>query len=95
MEDIGYVRAFVEEVLRTGIALGDLIADLIEALPEEAYPGEDKAEVLLEMVAGSVQPVLAAAGEDTVEEAMALVGALYDKTMMDLKLAVEIARERE
>jgi hypothetical protein len=95
MEQIGYVRAFVEEVLRTGIALGDLIGDLIDALPDDAYPGENKAHVLLEMVAGSVQPVLAAAGEETVEEAMALVGALYDKTMMDLQLAVERARENE
>ena len=95
MEQLSYVRAFVEEVLRTGIALGDLIGDLIDALPDDAYPGENKADVLLDMVAGSVQPVLAAAGEETVEDAMALVGALYDKTMMDLKLAVEIARERE
>jgi hypothetical protein len=94
MEQNGYVRAFVEEVLRTGIALGDLLGDLIEALPEDAYPGENKAEVLLEMVAGSVQPVLAAAGAETVNEATALIGALFDKTMMDLELAVELGRDQ-
>jgi hypothetical protein len=91
----GYVRAFVEEVLRTGLALGDLLSDLIDALPEDAFPGESSVEVLLEMVAGSVQPVLAAAGEETVEAAMALVGALFDKTLMDLEHAVELARKRE
>jgi hypothetical protein len=94
MEQNGYVRAFVKEVLRTGIALGDLLGDLIEALPEDAYPGENKAEVLLEMVAGSVQPVLAAAGAETVNEATALIGALFDKTMMDLELAVELGRDQ-
>lgn len=91
----GYVRAFVEQVLRTGMGLGDLLSDLIDSLPEDAFPGENNAEVLLEMVAGSVLPVVAAAGERAVEEAIALIGALYDKTSMDLQMAVERARERK
>ncbi len=35
-----YVREFVQELLRTGILLSDLLGDLIESLPDDAYPGE-------------------------------------------------------
>ena len=94
MAEHSYARAFVEEVLRTGMGLGDLLSDLIDSLPDDAFPGENTAEVLVEMVAGSVQPVLAAAGEEAVEEARALLGALCDKTLLDLALAVDRARGR-
>ena len=34
-----YVRDFVDEVLRTGSVLLELVDDLIESMPEEAFAG--------------------------------------------------------
>src|SRR5437660_229309 len=57
-----YVREFVEEILRTGLLLVDLAAGLIETLPEDAYPGESNAEVVLDMMTGTIGPAAEAAG---------------------------------
>ena len=43
-------QVFIEELLRTGFALIDLMGSLIDEFPEDAYPGEDNAAVVLEMV---------------------------------------------
>ena len=86
-------RAFVEEVLRTGLMLADLVGNLLEALPDDAFPGEKPGEVLLEMLAGSLTPAIDAAGTETVQHATALLGALGDRAIADLKAALELARE--
>jgi hypothetical protein len=89
------VRVLVEEILRVGFALGDLLATLVEQLPEDAYPGENPAEVVIEMTTGSLMPVAESAGEAVVREATALVGAVFDRIIGDLRHGVEIARERQ
>ena len=61
-----YVRDFVEEILRTGLLLVDLVAGLIESLPDDAYPGESNAEVVLDMMTGTIRPAAEAAGETLV-----------------------------
>lgn len=88
-------RDFVWEMLRTGLALSDLAESLIEALPEDAYPGEDRGEVVLDMMAGSIQPAVHAAGTDTVEHVIALMGAAYDRVITDLEAARDIVKQRE
>jgi hypothetical protein len=50
--------------------------------------------VLVEMLTGTVRPVVEAAGEGTVEEAAALLGAVADKTLADLRQAAELAAKR-
>jgi len=85
-------RAFVEELLRTGLTLVDLLSGLLEDLPEDAFPGEEPGEVLIEMLAGSVAPAIEAAGPRAVEQATALLGAVSDRTLADLRLAAERAR---
>ena len=87
-------HAFVVEVLRTGLMLTDLMADLIEITPEGAFPGEETEEVLIEMLTGTVRPAVAAAGPATVEACTALLGALGDRTMRDLEQAVAPAERR-
>ena len=82
----------IEEVLRTGFVLAGLIEDLLDALPEDAYPGEVPAEVVLDMIAGSAHPAAAAMGADTVRQATALVGAMSDRVIEDLKTASKLAR---
>jgi hypothetical protein len=89
------VRVLVEEILRVGFALGDLLAALVDQLPEDAYPGENPAEVVIEMTTGSLMPVAESAGEAAVREATALVGAVFDRIIGDLRRGAEIARERQ
>ena len=89
------VRDFVEELLRTGLMLIDLLGNLLESLPEDAYPGECNAEVLLEMLIGTVRPVVEAAGEDAVRSAAALIADSGARTLTDLERAAELARRRE
>jgi hypothetical protein len=93
--DLETTRELVEEVLRTALALEAVMASLLEDLPEDAFPGEDAALVLLEMVVGSVHPAAAAAGPRACRTATALVGAVRERVLADLRTAAELARERE
>jgi hypothetical protein len=90
-----YVRDFVEELLRTGLLLVDLAAELIETLPDDAYPGETNAEVVLDMMTGTIRPAADAAGETMVRGAIALLKASGTRTLDDLHRAVELAALRE
>jgi hypothetical protein len=45
------------------LPLQDVLGALLEELPEDAFPGEDNAAVLVEMVVGSCRPVFEAAAE--------------------------------
>ena len=77
-------RALVEETLRTAIALEGVFCALAENLPDDALPGEDPGEVLLEMLAGTCQPAIEAAGLRSAEVATQLVAALRDRVSADL-----------
>lgn len=88
-------RALIEELLRTGFALGDLIGSLLEDLPDDAFPGEENAAVLIEMVVGTCLPVVEAAGEADCRAATALIGALKDKVIADLQSAAELAQAEQ
>jgi hypothetical protein len=89
-----YVRDFVVEVLRTGLTLTDVVGELVESLPDDAYPGESNTEVVLEMLIGTLRPVTDAAGETSVRSAVALLAAARDRTFADLERAAELARRR-
>jgi hypothetical protein len=82
-------RDFVEELLRTGLLLSTLIGDLLEEMPGDAFPGENPADVLVQMLTGSVRPALEAAGDRTLEEATALLGAMSDRALCDLQAALD------
>jgi hypothetical protein len=93
--DLEATRDLVEEVLRTALALEDVMVSLLEDLPDGAFPGEDNGLVLLEMVVGSVHPAAVAAGAGEVRTATALVGAIRERVLADLRTAAAIAGERE
>lgn len=86
-------RALVLEVLRIGTGLADLVGGLLDDLPGHAFPGEDNAEVLIDMITGTVRPVADAAGESTVRETVALLGAMGERVFSDLRSAAELAGE--
>lgn len=75
--------------------LSGLLADLIEGIPDDAYPGETPAEVVLDMLVGTIRPTALAAGESVVLDATALLAACGDRTLEDLRLALELSRRRE
>ena len=52
-----HVERFVFEVLRTGVLLGNLVAGLSAALPDDADPGEEPEAVVLEMLCGTTGTV--------------------------------------
>ena len=84
-------RHFLGELLRSGLVMLDLFDNLLDGLSDDAFPGEDPAEVLLEMIAGTITPAIDAAGEDTVRAAVALLGAVCDRTVSDLRAAADLA----
>ena len=87
-----HVQPFVEEVLRTGVMLTDVLGSLLDDLPEDAFPGEQAGEVLIEMLVGTVRPAVEAVEERTVVEATALLGAMSDRFVADLRQAMALAR---
>ncbi|HTR75847.1 MAG TPA: hypothetical protein VMH33_11410 [Solirubrobacterales bacterium] len=88
-------RELVEEVLRTALVLEDVMVTLLEDIPANAFPGEDPGHVLLEMVIGSVHPAALAAGPRECRTATALVGAIRERVVADLRTAAELAKKRE
>jgi hypothetical protein len=90
-----YARDFVEEVLRTGSMLLDLLDDLIESVPEDAFPGESMIEVVLDMLTETVSPAAKTAGEASVRGAVALLADCSSCALTDLERAAERARRRE
>jgi hypothetical protein len=91
--EVDLARELVEELLRTGLVLLDTLAELVEELPDEAFPGEENAAVLLEMTAGTCSSVARAAGEPACREAIALIVALRERFLHDLKAAAELAAD--
>ena len=92
----GYEAAkdLVTELLRTSLTLQDLFVNLVEEIPEDAFPGEDPGEVLLEMISGSACEAARAAGDDKCREAAALIGAIRDRVVDHLRRAAEMGRSR-
>jgi hypothetical protein len=88
-------RELVEEVMRTSMALEDVVNSLLGCLPEEAFPGEDPALVLLEMIVGSSHPATTAAGARETRTATALVAAVRERVLTDLHTAATLLLERD
>ncbi|MGZ4269159.1 MAG: hypothetical protein ACXVFK_10930 [Solirubrobacteraceae bacterium] len=86
-----HVQSFVEEVLRTGVLLCDVLGGLLDDLPDDAFPGERPGDVLVEMLVGTVRPAVEAVERRTVVEATALLGAMSDRFIADLRSAMALA----
>jgi len=88
-------QELVDEVILTAVALDNILGSLLADVPDDAFPGEDKTEVLLQMIVGSIVPAARAAGEDNCRTATALVAAMRERMLADLHAAAEAATERE
>jgi len=85
----------IRELLRTGMVLVDVLDSLVEELPEEAFPGEDGARVLIGMVVGTCRPAIEAAGEEEARATTALIGAIGESVLHDLRAAARMAAAAE
>jgi hypothetical protein len=88
-------QELVDEVILTAVALDNILGSLLADVPDDAFPGEDKTEVLLQMIVGSIVPAARAAGEDNCRTATALVAAMRERMLADLHAAAEAATARE
>lgn len=82
----------VQALLRTSLSLQDVYVSLVEEIPADAFPGEDPAEVLLEMISGSACLAIEAAGLEISRAATALIGAVMDRVIADLRAAAALAK---
>lgn len=87
-----HVEQFVLELLRTGAMICQLVENLVEALPDDAYPGEDKGSVVVEMIRGSIGMALAPLDEADVLRCTVVMQLASDGLIEHLKLACELSR---
>jgi hypothetical protein len=88
-------QVVVEELLRTAFSLGGVFTSLLEDMPEDAFPGEDHAAVLLEMMSGSARPAVEAAGDADCKATAALIGAVRGRILDDLRTVALLAGATE
>lgn len=88
-------QVLIEELLRTAFWLQDTMGSFLEEMPEDSFPGEDNAAVLLEMVVSSCRPAAEAAGESACWAATALIGSMRDRVVDDLRTALELIRQQQ
>ena len=87
-----HIDSFVLELLRTGCMLTDIVADLVEELPKESYPGEEPAAVVIEMLCGTIATALVFADRRDVRRATGLIGLAAARTLEHLQLACDLSR---
>lgn len=86
------VAEFTLELLRGGLMLSGLAADLAEALPEDAYPGEEPGTVVMEMITGTIRTAVDSADTRDLERATTLIAEACDRVIEHLKLALELSQ---
>jgi hypothetical protein len=86
------VHALTVTMLRTGVTLSDLLGTLLDDLPEDAFAGETSADVLIEMLTGTIMPVANGVGSAVVHDTVALLDAICDRVLSDLRQTVDLAR---
>ncbi|HET6868035.1 MAG TPA: hypothetical protein VFH80_19135 [Solirubrobacteraceae bacterium] len=89
-----HISEFVLKLVGTGIWLSELAAELVEALPHDAYPGEEPGAVVLEMLCGTAATVLGSVDPRDVERATELIELARDRTVEHLQLTLEMSRRR-
>jgi hypothetical protein len=87
-----HISEFVLKLVGTGIWLSELAADLVESLPDDAYPGEEPGAVILEMLCGTAATVLGSVDPQEVERATELIELARDRTVEHLQLTLEMSR---
>ena len=87
-----HIERFVIQLLRAGCMLSGIASELIEELPPEAYPGEEPAAVVVEMMCGTIATALASCNPADVRRATELIDQAASRTLEHLQLACDLSR---
>ena len=90
-------QRLVRELTGIGFAFSNSLSALVESLGENLSDEDltQTAESVLAMTAGSIDPVLRKLPDEEVERTIALVSAVHQRFVGDLRLSAEIAGRRE
>jgi hypothetical protein len=88
-----HIDSFVLGLLRTGWMLFELTSNLIEATRADAYPGEEPAAVVLEMICGTIRTAIGPADPRDVRRACELIDEAGARVIEHLRLALELSRQ--
>lgn len=86
------IALFVVELVNTGAMLRQVAADLEDALPDDAYPGEEPRAVVLEMLCGTISTALGSVDPSEVRRATELIARAGERTREHLELALAMSR---
>ena len=87
-----HIDEFTRSLLGTGLWLFDLVADLAEELPEDAYPGEEPGAVVIDMLTGSIRTALASAEPERLLNAIDLIETSRERVIEHLELALQLSK---
>ena len=82
---------FIESLLRASYMLCALAADMADAIPQDAYPGEAPGEVVIEMIAGTIRTYLEDVDQYEVERASNLISGACERVLEHLQLALALS----
>jgi hypothetical protein len=81
--------------MTAGSMLSELVPNLVDALPVDAYPEEDSAAVVVEMLCGTIATALASVEPREVTRATELIDLARPRTLEHLPVARELSRRME
>jgi hypothetical protein len=87
------IDGFTLELLRSGCVLAELAADLIESLPDDAYPGEANGDVVIGMMSGTIRTFLDEVDDADVARATELIAGAVSRVIEHLELALAMRRQ--
>jgi hypothetical protein len=86
------IDEFALRLLRTSYMLCDLVGNLVDALPEDAFPGESQGRVVTEMVFGTIATAFESVDLADVVRASELIELAAERVIEHLTLAAELSR---
>jgi hypothetical protein len=86
------IAMFVVELVNTGAMLRQVASDLEDALPDDAYPGEEPRAVVLEMLCGTISTALGSVDPSEVRRATEMIARAGERTREHLELALAMSR---
>jgi hypothetical protein len=88
------IRAVSQELIEElmgAVVVVDFVLQTLMDLPADAFPGEDKAEAMRELLTASAYREVEAVGEEACRAAITLIGKVVDRMAEDARAAADLA----
>jgi hypothetical protein len=86
---------FVVSLLSAGVTLQELIGNLADALPPDAYEGEEHEIVVIQMLAGSIYSAIQHDEPHVAECAISMIERAVDRITEHLEMALALRRRMD